>query len=41
MISKELYERATDLGLSPQPWWDDKLAKWAITMEEERRRRDG
>ena len=32
-----LYEKALDLGLHPQPWWNASFYEWAIDQEEIRR----
>lgn len=39
-----LYEKALDLGLHPQPWWNASFYEWAIEQEEigrEENRRGG
>ena len=33
-LEKELHEKASDLDLHPQPWWDREFYQHAIRMRE-------
>jgi len=36
-----LHEKALDLGLHPQPWWDEDFYEWSIDQEEKKRELSG
>jgi len=36
-----LHEKALDLDLHPQPWWDEDFYEWSIDQEEKKRELSG